>query len=122
MRKRILVIDDQKNVYESINEILKDKYDVDFALNTLRAGKMLESNKMDLVFLDFLLPDKNGLDYLRDLRVKYPDLPIIFMTAYGTERILKIVNSHKKIGFMKKPFDVNELVERVNAIFHQSAA
>ncbi len=82
--KKILVVDDEKNIRFLLKEELADEgYDVIMAENGARALEMINSEKPDLVTLDIKMPGEDGLSVLRKIRETEYDLPVIICSAYS---------------------------------------
>lgn len=115
--KHILVVDDEKNIRDLIEKYLKAS---NFQVTTYGDAKYLveEVRRLnpDLIVLDIMMPNSNGLDVCKEIR-KFSDIPIIFVSAKDEEfdRILGL-----ELGgddYMNKPFSPRELVVRVKNIF-----
>ena len=88
VKERILVIDDSAIVREKMHEMLSSRnYEVDMASSGAECLAKLAEKKYDLLLLDFIMPEMNGLDVLRELNGKKYDLPCIMMTGKGNEEI-----------------------------------
>jgi DNA-binding NtrC family response regulator len=116
---RVLVIDDEIEIRESLEALLDmEGYEVDLAPNAAEGERKLESRAYDLVLLDLMMPDKSGMEVLRDIRERDRHTPIFMITAYGTvEAAVQAV----KLGandYLPKPWDNEKLlieIERVIA-------
>ncbi len=95
-QKNILVVDDEPVNIQMLEFILKDEplYSIFSALDGEKALKILESSKIDLVFLDVNMPDLNGFEVLEQIREKY-SVPVIFMTA---DREIEIIQRGMGMG------------------------
>ncbi|OQX95183.1 hypothetical protein B6I21_06745 [candidate division KSB1 bacterium 4572_119] len=84
MKFSILIVDDDKIVCNSLKRILGNK---EYTINTIYTAKdaleEIYNNNPDLVILDYKLPDKNGLEVLKELKEKVPHVLVIILTAYG---------------------------------------
>src|SRR3954462_3984733 len=81
----VLIIDDEAAIRESLETLLESEgYEVQSAATAEEGLSRLAAREFDLVLLDLALPDRNGLDLLRDLRLQNSQLSIIMITAYGT--------------------------------------
>ncbi len=81
----ILIIDDEKNIRRSLEMILTDEgYDVVLAESGNEALKVLEKDSADLVLLDLLMPEKDGLQVLSEIKNSMPDLAVIMMSGHGS--------------------------------------
>lgn len=110
MKKRILLVDDEKNILKVMSASLKKEgYDVETARSGEEAIGKIGNNRYNLVITDYKLPRINGLDLIQELKSKDPELPIIILTAYGT--IEKAVEAMKKgaYNYLTKPINLEEL-------------
>src|ERR1700739_1426315 len=81
----ILVIDDESEIREGLELLLTSEgYGVSSAGTGESGLAKLEEHPFDLLLLDVSLPDRNGLDLLREIRRREPDLPVVLITAYGS--------------------------------------
>ncbi len=84
MKKKVLVVDDEKNIRLLLVEELTDEgYDVVTAKNGAVALEMIQAEKPDLVTLDIKMPGEDGLSILRKIREIEYDLPVIICSAYS---------------------------------------
>lgn len=120
--QKIFVIDDQKGIRAMITEALKEEnYQVYSAGGGIEALALLQKIKPDLIILDLKMPGMSGLELSKEIALLDPAIPVIFMTAYGE---IGIVNKLKEQGakyFLAKPFDVDELKQKVSSILKPQA-
>ena len=84
-RGRVLVVDDEDYVRDSLGEILASRgYDVSLVRSAADGLRHLASTPVDVVLTDLRMPDASGLDLIRSIRADFPDLPIVVLTGYGT--------------------------------------
>jgi DNA-binding response OmpR family regulator len=120
MAHRILLVEDNQDLARLVQMHLRDSgYIVAHAVNGRAALRFLEGETWDLVILDLMLPDMDGLDISRRLRAAPPYLPILMLTAKSTEldRVLGL-----ELGaddYLTKPFSLRELLARVKALFRR---
>jgi DNA-binding response OmpR family regulator len=82
---RVLVIDDEAAIRETLQLLLEeDGYEVMNAQDGEEGLSMLDSQVVDLVLLDFQLPDRNGLEILQEIRERDQEMPVIMLTAHGS--------------------------------------
>ncbi len=82
--KRILVIDDEENIRLLYKEELADEgYEVSVASSAQEALAKIEAERPDLITLDIRMPGVDGIEFLKLLRERDRDLPVIIVTAYG---------------------------------------
>jgi DNA-binding NtrC family response regulator len=105
VRNRILIIDDTAEIRVGVQMLLADTWDVQTAENGVEGLKLLESFSPDVVLLDVILPDSNGVDLLHQIRMMAEATAVIMMSGSGK---LEYVIESMKLGaetFLQKPFD-----------------
>jgi DNA-binding NtrC family response regulator len=109
LRYKVLIIDDDRLLQNSLRNILSTKYETIIAGSGEAGLEILATNSVDIVLLDIRLPGIDGIETLRRIKGLYRDLFVVMMTAY--EEIKTVVNS-MKIGandYLVKPLDIDEL-------------
>ena len=120
MSRRILVIEDNKDLARLLEIHLKDlSHEVDLAFDGDKGLAMAEAEDYDLIILDLMLPGFDGLEICRRLRSKPPYTPILMLTAKSSEldRVLGLEMGAD--DYVTKPFSIRELMARVKAIFRR---
>ncbi|NDJ79007.1 MAG: response regulator transcription factor [Chloroflexi bacterium] len=115
---RILVVDDDSVVAESIRAILEDAgYDVTVVNDGQSALDVLQDTAPDLVVLDIIMPDMDGIEVCRRIRAKpfFARLPVIFLTAKSRPADIARGLDAGGDDYLVKPFDVIELPARIRA-------
>ena len=116
MAKKILIVEDEEKLINNLADKLRaEGYDVYTALDGETGWDLIRSNKYDLIVLDIMLPDLDGLSLCRMIRndSKMSDVPIIILTARGTE-VDKIVGLESGADdYIVKPFGLGEFLARV---------
>jgi two-component system alkaline phosphatase synthesis response regulator PhoP len=114
MKKKILIIEDEPDLIKGLKLNLSDEgFDVNWAVNGVEGLRKALEETPDLIILDIMLPEMDGLQVCRELRQKNISIPIIMLTAKG-EEIDKVVGL--EIGaddYITKPFSVRELLARI---------
>lgn len=117
--KHILIVDDDTELCELLQEYFSaEKLCSECANNGKTGLEKIKSGEFDLVILDIMLPEMNGLDVLKEVR-RFSKIPVIMLTAKGDEidRILGL-----ELGaddYLPKPFSPRELVARIRAVFRR---
>ena len=109
-KNTVLVVDDERGVRQSFNMVLKDEFNVLLAKSGEEAVDIFSKNPVDLILLDILLPDIDGIDLLAKLKEMDPSIEIIMVTAVkAVQTAVKAI----KIGayeYIIKPFAVDEVM------------
>lgn len=116
MNNKILAVDDDKDILKVIKANLElYEYDVDTAENWTVAQKIISEQLPDLIILDVMLPDGDGMDICRSLRKDYPSTPIILLTAKDkvSDKVFGLESGAD--DYVVKPFETLELVARIKA-------
>lgn len=120
---KILLVEDEKGLIITLTDRLTSEgFDVVSAVDGKEGFDLAAAESFDLIILDVMLPKKNGYDVCRDLRQKGISTPILMLTAKG-ETIDKVLGL--KLGaddYLTKPFEVIELLARVEALLRRSPA
>jgi|WetSurMetagenome_2_1015567.scaffolds.fasta_scaffold19582_2 DNA-binding NtrC family response regulator len=114
----VLVIDDEKSFTEEMQELLQKMGYKAFIANTARQGlNILKCQEIDLLILDIRLPGVNGLDILKDVRVIYPKMEVIIVSAHGDmESVIRAMRLGA-LDYLRKPFrhvDFQIAIERTH--------
>lgn len=121
MAQRILLIEDEKSVASFIQRGLTEEgYDISVAYDGASGTVQGATHGYDLILLDIMLPDKNGIDVCRDLRAMNVKTPILFLTALNTpENIAWGLNTGGD-DYLAKPFKFIELNARIKALLRRN--
>ena len=121
MTPKILVVDDEPAVTDLLTyNLRKANYDVLTASDGREALNIARQTHPDLILLDLMLPEIDGLDVCRELR-KTSDVPIVMITARG-EEIDRVVGLELGADdYVSKPFSVRELLARIKAVLRRAA-
>ncbi|MFY4776193.1 response regulator YycF [Metabacillus sp. RGM 3146] len=114
-KKKILVVDDEKPIADILEfNLKKEGYDIYCAYDGNDALEKVEELKPDLLLLDIMLPNRDGMEVCREVRKKY-EMPIIMLTAKDSE-IDKVLGLELGADdYVTKPFSTRELLARVKA-------
>jgi DNA-binding response OmpR family regulator len=117
---RILVVEDEESISQPFAEALRRaNFEVVVTATAAGALELAESERPDLVMLDLILPDGDGRDVCRELR-RRSDVPIMMLTARGTE-LDKIVGLELGADdYVVKPFSAAEVISRIRAVLRRS--
>ena len=117
---RVLVIDDEQLARFTIREILETAgHEVVEAKNGNQGVSFQRSSACDIVVTDIIMPEKEGVETIIELRKDYPDLPIIAISGGGRTRnldFLKIAEQYGAHTILAKPFSEDELLDAVDSL------
>lgn len=114
IKGRILVIDDEAKDREVIRKILSpENYEVIQAENGLAGIKQIKENQLNLVLLDLVLPDINGIEVLKEIIKLKPTLPVIMISQYGTIKYAVLATKLGAFDWLEKPIDKEILLVTV---------
>ena len=120
MNRHVLIVEDDKDIVELLDIHLTDEgYHLDKAYDGLEGMQKAEENAYDLIILDIMLPNMDGIQLCSRLRGKDIYTPVLMLTAKSEEvdRVLGLESGAD--DYMTKPFSVRELTARVKAIFRR---
>src|SRR5438874_1172727 len=110
----ILVVDDESEIREGLEILLKGEgYGVASAETGESGLAKLEEHPFDLLLLDVSLPDRNGLDMLKEIRRRDPGLSIVLITAYGSIDMARAAFKNGAMDYITKPWSNDELLAQV---------
>ena len=119
--KNILLVEDEASVVNFIRRGLSEEnYAVSVAFTGASGIKMALEHPFDLIILDIMLPDRNGLDLCRELRARQLQTPILFLTALGTSENVAVGLNYGADDYLVKPFKFIELSARINALIRRA--
>ncbi len=114
-RRRILVIDDEADIRESLELLLSgEDYNVDLAENAATGLQKFESGSYDLVLLDLMMPDRSGMDVLFDIRERDKETPVFMLTAYGSVEVAVGALKSGANDYFAKPWDNEKLLIEID--------
>ncbi len=118
---KILLIDDEPALNKVLSNMLRDVgHQVYQAFNGLEGLEQLRNNpEINIIITDIIMPEKEGLEFIHEIRQKYQDLKIIAMSAGGKisgENYLQLAKNLGADQILKKPFKRKELLERIDKI------
>lgn len=118
---KILLLEDDELFSLSLIDYLEEfgEYAITHASSSSKLLELTYENRYDLYLLDINLPDINGLDLLKELRTSSDDTPAIFLTSYKDKETLKTGFTNGADDFLTKPFDMDELILRIESIIRR---
>ncbi|MFT5370132.1 MAG: CheY-like chemotaxis protein [Candidatus Latescibacterota bacterium] len=123
---RILVVDDDGAIRGAIRRLLIiEGYEVIEAINGREAIAFYREQPVDLVITDIWMPDKDGLEVIRELRQISPDLPMIAMSGRSSRGQVDFLHHAEAFGacqVLQKPFKIEDLVQSVRKFLDEGAS
>lgn len=113
--ERVLLVDDEQEFLDTLSERMTNRgLEVSKATTGKQALQKVEEENFDAVILDMMMPDMNGIETLKVLKLKNPELQIILLTGHATvEKGLEAM----KLGamdFIEKPADIDTLMDKIH--------
>jgi DNA-binding response OmpR family regulator len=118
----ILVVDDSTTNVVLLEAVFYERgYKIETAYNAKEASLIIDKQTPDLILLDLLMPQINGFDFLKQLRKNRntKDTPVIVVSAATDEENVDRIMKMGAIDFIKKPIDLDYLVDRVESVLHK---
>ena len=113
---KILLLEDDTVLANILVDFLEESYSVTHTFSMKEALDLSERSSYDLYIFDINVPDGNGITLLRELRSFADETPAIFITAFHDTKHLKAAFESGANDFIKKPFDLEELAQRIENI------
>ncbi|MCM1191492.1 MAG: response regulator [Butyrivibrio sp.] len=119
VKRHILVVDDNPMMLKVIRESLRDRYEVATAISGKIARKYLTNKSVDLILLDYEMPEESGSEVLEKLRQdeSTKDIPVIFLTGVKEKTKIQKALSLKPQGYLLKPIEHDKLIEAIKNQF-----
>lgn len=121
MAESVLVIDDEKSIREVLEIALEDRFKVYLASSGSQGLEMARELKPDLILLDRMMPEKDGIATLKELRLdeSTKGLPVIFLTARVQTQDMSEYDGLDVLGVLSKPFDPMSLSDEIEAMLQR---
>jgi two-component system response regulator HydG len=111
---KILVVDDNEDFCQNVTDILELRdYEVATASNGFKALEMVEQNGFDLVLMDIKMPGMDGVETFKKSKEIAPTTPVIMITAYAVEDLIKEALREGAFGALRKPLDFDRLFKLI---------
>ena len=122
MNKRVIIVEDEPNIAESLNFILKRAgYDVKWVDDGNDAVFEIQNSHPDVVVLDVMLPNRSGLEILRDIRSAraIAQTPVLMLSAKGQTKDVEIAIETGANDYIVKPFSNSKVLAKINELAEQ---
>lgn len=119
--KKIVLIEDESSVVSFIKKGLQEfGFEISVAFDGSTGIKLVDENDFDLIILDIMLPDINGLEVCKEIRKKNKTVPILFLTALDSSENIVLGLESGGDDYLVKPFKFIELVARIKSLLRRS--
>ena len=112
-KKKVLIVDDEQAVRESLQLLLSKNFEVFTAEDGNVALSMVDSVNPDLILLDVMMPNLGGIETLERLNEREESVPVIMLTAANTVKTAVQAMKSGAVDYLSKPFEVEELTARI---------
>jgi DNA-binding NtrC family response regulator len=117
VNSRILIVDDELELCLSLKELLTDEgFHCEYETDPREVLPLLEKNDIALVLLDIRMPAIGGIDLLKILRSRFPDLPVIIISGHATVDTAVRAMKHGAVNLFTKPLEIDSLVSEMSRI------
>ena len=111
---KVLIVDDEEGIRESLKLILSDHYDLVLTDSGEQAVRLVENDPtIGLALLDIKMPKVSGLDVLKAMKAKRPDINVIMVTGYKSVETASEASHLGAVGYIIKPFKSDEILNTV---------
>ncbi|MCK5451252.1 MAG: response regulator [Candidatus Omnitrophica bacterium] len=116
-KHKILVVDDNKDFANIFCDILRaNGHKSESCYSGKQALEMLDDNSYDVIFVDILMPDMNGVEVLRVVKQRVPETGVIMMTGYSMDEMAHKAIEEKALDVIHKPFDIEKVLSMIQTI------
>ena len=113
----ILVVDDEEFMLQSLSKLLSLMgFDTSTANCGEKALQVMRNKSFDLIITDINMPGMSGMDLLKCVKEKDPNLPVIIITGFGAEKAKEMAEQNNADGFLPKPFRMNDIKDMIEKI------
>ena len=119
-KKRVLAVDDDASICEFYDQALRlGGYDVECAPSAAKARESLAKRRPDIILMDIMMPDQDGISFTRELRgdAKTSDIPIIVVSGLADAGTLNDALLFGAVDYMVKPIELDALTDKIERTF-----
>lgn len=114
---KVLLADDQLLIRDGLKTILELEKDIEVvgvAKNGFEACRMAETLQPDLILLDIRMPDMNGVESLKEIKEKYPEIKILMLTTFNDDEYIIDALANEASGYILKDIEIEKLIEFIH--------
>ena len=115
-RRKVLFVEDESTLRRTYKRFFAERYQLAFAASGTEARRQMDEFHPEVLVLDLRLPDTDGITLLQEIRQSQPSLPVIVTTSYVSMEPLINVLDLGHSGYLVKPFDLEDLAARIDAL------
>jgi len=112
----VLLVDDNQDILNAVRAVLDKHFNVLTAIDGRKALAIIESQKVNCVILDIVMPQMNGLEVLKEIRYAHGELPVIIVTGKSCQKYAECCADLRVGGYILKPFNVEDLIFRITGL------
>ncbi|MBW2005898.1 MAG: response regulator [Deltaproteobacteria bacterium] len=117
---KILVVDDEGIILDSCRRVLEeDGLDVLLVTSADKAIAAIEDEEPSVLLMDVKMPVRDGMDLMREVKERWPTMPIIVMSGYHTTETIEEADKMGAVAFINKPFTPDELLETIRQVIQK---
>ena len=121
MKNSILVVDDEVGILIAFRKILEhENFFIITSAYPREALEIISTQNPQLVILDIKMPEISGYSLLRQIKKRYPKIPVMIMTAYSNIFTEQDILQMGADGYLKKPFEIQEMLTKVKQFVNYS--
>ena len=117
---KVLLVDDEKDFVTTLSDRIREyRFEADTAMSGEQAIELVTNQAPDVMVLDLKMPRLDGLEVLRQVKKKHPDIQIIILTGHGSFQDRLTAMSLGVFAFLEKPLDFDDLVRSIKAAYRE---
>jgi DNA-binding NtrC family response regulator len=117
---KILVVDDERIVLDSCQRVLEaEGFEVSLVPSASAALETMKKKGFGLLLVDIKMPEHDGMYLIREVKKKFPDIPIIVMSGYPTTDTIEEAVKMQAAAFIAKPFTPDEILEIIRQVIQK---
>ena len=115
MYPTILIVDDEASIVQSLSGLLLDEgFEISTASNGYEALQQIENEVPDLILLDIWMPGLDGIETLKEIKARYPQVQVVMITGHGTIETAVQATKYGAYDFIEKPLSIDKVIVAIN--------